>query len=1254
MDEDLPRDFEGLIRHVLSGEDAGPGNVQLICLPIGHWSDRIGTFFAYLLLLHQDEQRVFERLRLIVPPGTDEEDAARFVAEAADATYTRAGNPSAQDGRVARLQARIEVVVAASHDADVLLALAQDAPADRAVAVVEAAGYRVPGLANATPEEGEGMLGSDETWAPHLEQVAQSLGARAGEGYFFLLDLGLFKPSGPVLAMLQDIPNCAILTGSLDDPEAAIDARMPDWRRLMIAGQIGQVLQELDAIDGLDAREKEVVRIQLLDGGGLKSQALAALREFDCSIALPPSVAVKFAHIAAEGGASALADMLLRPVAADLTGREALQTALLAAGRIGDAALGGKIEALLAAEFPGSEVLRDYCYRRAVGAGDHAGAAAVMAGVEGAGDAVALHLALADAFAGPGLPDYDALVSSAGGDAELAVKYLIMAAADALRRGALVHALELSLDPRLADRPQGSGTLLGVLEQLLINRPGGVMAVTLDRIEAGIALLCRRLASAPANGSLRAGLIDLLEPGVAGDDGLPIVLAQMLSAASRPQFPSVAPELPDVPALGALYNLGLREAVERWVEAQAPIQVGRTPFPVDDLPADPGEIATAVYYFLADSAEHGIMADQDLSVELALGAALAPYAARPDLDLVMIRTSAVGLAMGGAHQPARDLAEMLLQRADTPRRRRLAWFGLADIYHRCDNRLLSALYATLGILADDAVDDDQLWHETLTLARVLRDNGLTPHADQVLAAAEALLTQMGQGGQYGHRITTMRLLNRLRAGTDGDAVSFIAGLRTEAIANGRIVVERGDMPAPAAMLLSQLNRFARELGMASDPEAERLADALHARLGGRLGDRVAVYGRDAPGPDDLLTLLRTSQDTRYSDDVGKDAHDAALTARRALAADALLADPAWAALALELCCDRAIAAPGWDGLRVPPPAPASGDALAETARHLSNQSLSLVQAAFANDDSLVKLVAQAGDLHVSREDKAGIDLPGLRSWKERYPFAYGTADLDANRFYTSTEELRIADVPAGATVLIGDTHLRSLPPTLLRIGDRFAGEQQAMAAAPSLGWLHAAQNAQSLGDGRRLAWISDATTKGTTLATLADRMEDSLTSHGFLLDRGSALPTGFAGASMAILAAHGSLNREASAFQVVSDEGRLAVSAGDLAAALHNVGIVILFVCSGGRSDAHPAADATLGLARDLLDHGVQAVIASPWPLESIVPPPWLDAFLPHWAAGDRLINAVHAANQAMFARWPHDYAKGLAMNLFGNPLLRA
>jgi CHAT domain-containing protein len=134
------------------------------------------------------------------------------------------------------------------------------------------------------------------------------------------------------------------------------------------------------------------------------------------------------------------------------------------------------------------------------------------------------------------------------------------------------------------------------------------------------------------------------------------------------------------------------------------------------------------------------------------------------------------------------------------------------------------------------------------------------------------------------------------------------------------------------------------------------------------------------------------------------------------------------------------------------------------------------------------------------------------------------------------------------------------------------------------------------------------------------------------------------------VAAHGSLNPAGGAFQVVSDEGKLAVSAGDLARSLHNVGVVILFVCSGGRTDKHPASDATMGLARDVLDQGAQAVIASPWPLDSLVPPYWLPTFLRHWEQGDTVATSVHSANRYLYERSGNNTAQGLAMTVMETP----
>jgi hypothetical protein len=64
-------------------------------------------------------------------------------------------------------------------------------------------------------------------------------------------------------------------------------------------------------------------------------------------------------------------------------------------------------------------------------------------------------------------------------------------------------------------------------------------------------------------------------------------------------------------------------------------------------------------------------------------------------------------------------------------------------------------------------------------------------------------------------------------------------------------------------------------------------------------------------------------------------------------------------------------------------------------------------------------------------------------------------------------------------------------------------------------------------------------------------------------------------------------------------------------------------------------------------------VIASPWPLDARVPSHWLPTFLDQWTQGAPLIEANFAANRSVDRAFALDPARGLAMTLFGNPLLK-
>ena len=82
-----------------------------------------------------------------------------------------------------------------------------------------------------------------------------------------------------------------------------------------------------------------------------------------------------------------------------------------------------------------------------------------------------------------------------------------------------------------------------------------------------------------------------------------------------------------------------------------------------------------------------------------------------------------------------------------------------------------------------------------------------------------------------------------------------------------------------------------------------------------------------------------------------------------------------------------------------------------------------------------------------------------------------------------------------------------------------------------------------------------------------------------------------------------------------------------------------------------PVANTTVGLAKELLNHGCSTVIASPWPLDSRVPSHWLPQFLDSWTAGHLVIDANFEANKAVERAMGDSPARCLAMTVFGDPL---
>jgi hypothetical protein len=303
-----------------------------------------------------------------------------------------------------------------------------------------------------------------------------------------------------------------------------------------------------------------------------------------------------------------------------------------------------------------------------------------------------------------------------------------------------------------------------------------------------------------------------------------------------------------------------------------------------------------------------------------------------------------------------------------------------------------------------------------------------------------------------------------------------------------------------------------------------------------------------------------------------------------------------------------------------------------------------------------------------RESASVFSRERFEAWSRDYPTKY--ADLDsvsaliANAFRKSVSGIGVSHGASGGSrmVFVSEILLQQFPPNLLLIGPdhheaNFGGAQCPAATAPSLSWLETARRVRRSANGRRVAWIStgmaDADNHGV-LDVLATRLTETFQRHAIVLHTGGAAPEDLNGSDLVIVAAHGSLTAEGRYFHVAADEAVLRMTARQLAERIGPAEVVILFICSAGRADPHPLASATVGLPRLLLDRGVRAVLASPWPLHSRVPVQWLPAFLSASRQGDPVIDANFKANQMVRKAMGDQPCHFLAMNVVGDPLVVA
>lgn len=412
---------------------------------------------------------------------------------------------------------------------------------------------------------------------------------------------------------------------------------------------------------------------------------------------------------------------------------------------------------------------------------------------------------------------------------------------------------------------------------------------------------------------------------------------------------------------------------------------------------------------------------------------------------------------------------------------------------------------------------------------------------------------------------------------------------------------------------------------------------------------VRTLSAGGPAAKDVLSFAKRLEPARHSEDAAYDVRPVAMAARRLLDSGEAGDNAKVATFAIELLADQAIKRQS----SADSPLPSSIDEAADFAKEISRAGISVTLLGVADSSRVVRVTVEGGELSATIRESADVfSKAAFDTWGEHYPYRYGFDSDDPNIFYTSMRGLGISAALTTRALLVADVALQQLPVNLLLSSGEFLGLQVPVAAAPSLSWLREAK-AWPTRTGAAFAWIPIADDREAiqTLGVLADRLSGTLRTHSIGLDTGLAVPKGLSGAELAIITAHGSIIPEGRFFQVVADDGDMRLTPDAISRAVRNAGVVILFICSAGRFDKHPMADTTTGLAKELLDQGCSAVIASPWPLNASVPAYWLPAFMEAWSAGAAVIDANFEGNKAVVRALGNSPANCLALTVFGDPL---
>jgi hypothetical protein len=1126
------------------------------------------------------------------------------------------------------------------------------------VVVGEAASYRAPGVNPAGPPP----YLPEDVWSAHLHALMLEAEERArASGSYIILDSGQRLPArASNLKLLKSAGDVGLCGG------AAADELTPEDVFAMIEtlyahadkGEIGKALALIDADETLSERRKWMLRLSALNRAGVKDEVSRLLdTSADIIGSLDDDATVGIAEIAANIDRDDLAQSMIERVLPSLTTAESLEYALRVARSTRRQRLIEETQTRLRALHPGSLVLRSFDARAAARRGDYAEGARLLAGASDDHERKVrtVYGLLAEGVGGEGFSDPVTLAASLAAKmpewAEEIRREIMLSLERASRRD---EAVEMILQADVVWTEEKFVFARRLIERSLVSGSKAFGEAQISHLAAEAA---RYIGAHPERGYARTSVADLLDADRAGLSGVAVLIRDAMAQtraipAVRPQPTTGQPELDNIRKVPIILR-----RVMRWLAKTSDglVVAGQHTVPPEVLREEPdavlGSITRIVDHHTPDANDP---ADEALIRHLiTVALAVAPRAAEPDADIAVLRGAAIKLQVGGRPQAARDIAEQILQVAgDRPERRRRALASFADIYSRLGRtrEALLALLAAWTLPSDRSWDE--AWLEQSTLMRLMRDVGLLDESLWLINRLRQMSASLDNADFYTGRLDTLELGAQFRKfQIEADDAWSLKRLLEAATVNGARVLASGDEPLPSALTLMQLVVQHEADGSVAPEEADEVLRELVERLAPPHRTLVEAASQ-AAGAELVASIAGPLQPARYNDDVSYDLRLARGVGRRLARASVNAVDAREFLYAIELQSSQGV------GVRTTgPEVKPSASLLAKVEEPLNAavaiaaSGLTVLGLAIDGEGLMMMAVTGDGPTPPVAVPKARFDIDELSKWAEKYPRAYRD-ELPSEDFRQTTARLGVDTLPDRAVIISGD--MARLPPNILTINDDLAGLSHSLASTPSLSWLKASMDAARTGDGSIAAWVPIGADSHYTdaLTLLGGDIEGVLADAGVALNTQSAVPDSLTTADLAIVGAHGGLAEENRYFLGLTDDRNEPADLRGFVDALRGTRAVVLFVCSGGRVDAHPESGALIGIPHRLLDAGVSAVVAPSWPVPFTMARPWLTAFLKGWEEGRPIIDACRVGNDAVAAATSHDLGRSLAMMVYGNPLV--